>query len=143
MDSQGFRSSRGFASCMFEHRVQGSTGSLDLVCLLLEAAHAAPVNGHGWFKADRRRPPGWTTPGGVDRASSLRLPSFLWFIALFSSIRKRPRRWTLCLCVLSSPRSSSTLTSLACNISSCIRLSLEKLIQEQGGERFWNDLKYS
>lgn len=44
---------------------------LDLVCLLLEeAAHdAAPVNGHGWFKADRRRPPGWTTPGGVDRAS--------------------------------------------------------------------------
>lgn len=60
---------RSFTSCMFDHRIQDSTGSLDLVCLLLEAAYAAPVNGHGWFKADRRRSPGWTTPGGVDRAT--------------------------------------------------------------------------
>ena len=60
---------RSFTSCMFDHRIQDSTGSLDLVCLLLEAAYAAPVNGYGWFKADRRRSPGWTTPGGVDRAT--------------------------------------------------------------------------
>lgn len=79
IDSRRIRSPRSFASCMFEHRVQGSTGSLDLVCLLLEAAHAAPVNGHGWFKADRRRPPGWTTPGGR-RPGLLSSSSFLLVI---------------------------------------------------------------
>lgn len=73
--------------------------SLVLVCSVLEArarSTGAPVNGHGWFKADRRQPrrTGWTTPRGVDRVASSAVASSSSPLHLVAAIRADSLRGT-------------------------------------------------